>query len=85
MTQELPVKQNNNKAVLLAFAYYLKSQSPWCKGLLKALVQVVQGRPGPSGAGPGPSGWILGGSWGGAELAGEALKPEQCHVSGEPD
>lgn len=73
------------KAVLLAFAYCLRSQSPWCRGLLMAPVHVVQGTPGPSGAAPAPSGWILGGSWDGAELAGEALKPEQYHVSAEPD
>lgn len=50
-----------------------------------APVQVVQGRPGPSGAGPVPSVWILGGSWGEAGGGGEALKPEQCHVSEGPD
>lgn len=50
-----------------------------------APVRAGQGRPGPSGAEPVPSEWILGGSWGGAEGGGEALKPEQCHVSEGPD
>lgn len=50
-----------------------------------ALVQVVRGRLGSSDAGLVPAGWILGGFLGGAEGEGEALKPEQCHVSEGPD
>lgn len=60
--------------------YYL---SPGCKWVLMA--QVVQGRPGPSGAGPVPSEWILYGFWGAAVGEGEALKHERCHVSEGPD
>lgn len=69
----------------MLIAYCLRSQSPWCKWVLMAPVQAAQGRPGSSGAGPAPSEWILGGSWGGAGGGGEALKPEQCRVSESPD
>lgn len=62
-------------------AHSLRSPSPWRKYVLMVPALPLQDRPGPSGAGPALSEWILCGSSGGGEEEGEALKPEQCHVS----
>lgn len=83
--KDLVTTRKTKKAEFMVIAYCLRSLSPWYKWVLMAPAQAVQGRPGPSGAGPVPSEWILYGSWGGAEGEGEALKPEQCHVSEGPD
>lgn len=79
------VPTSKTKIAELMATYCLRSRSPWCKLVLIAPVQAVQGRPGPSDTGPVPSEWILGGSWDGVGGGGEALKPEQCHVSEGPD
>lgn len=77
-------KTKTTKVEFMVLAYCLRSLSPSCKCFLKAPAPVVQGRPGPNGAGPALSEWILYGSWDGEGGGGEALKPGQCHVSEGP-
>lgn len=62
-------------------AHCRRSQSPWCRWVLTAPVQVGRLRSGPNGAELVPSEWTLCASWGGAEGGGGALGREQCHVS----